>query len=137
MKDYEYEQQLAPAADYWDEVKFPRYNEGQRDYDNDQFDQAFERVKKQLNSVGFDRKFVMPISERGKLGNREDAIFEIEEKKKEYDESTEIDFATLDKDKSVLEAGQKDILTSLKSVPTINQMRVQMARIAGAARWDA
>lgn len=36
----------------------------------------------------------------------------------------------------MLEAGQKDILSSLKSVPTVNQMRVQMARIKGAARWD-
>jgi len=126
MKDYEYEQQLAPAADYWDEVKFPRYNEGQKKYDDEQFEDTFERVKKQLDSIGFDRKFVMPLAERGSLGNREDAIFDIQEKKKEFEESKDVDFATLDADKSVLEAGQKDILTSLKSVPTVNQMRVQL-----------
>jgi hypothetical protein len=98
----------------------------------DQFDQAFERVKKQLNNIGYDRAFVMPIAERGSMGHREDAIFDIKEKKKEFEESADISYTELDKDKSILEAGQKDILTSLKSVPTVNQMRVQMARIQGA-----
>lgn len=79
MKDYEYEQQLAPAADYWDEEKFPRYNRGEQDYEKDQFDQAYERVKKQLDSIGFDRAFVMPLADRGLLGSREDAIFEMNE----------------------------------------------------------